>query len=255
MTNALHQTCGRYERPASRRQFLARAGGGMGMLALAGLLKEDRLLAEGPANPLAPKAAHFPAKAKSVIWLFMEGGPSAVDVFDPKPELDKNNGKKIDINVFFGNPGPLMKSPFKFAQYGECGAWVCEKYTNVAKHVDDIAFIKSCFSESDNHVPALYQINTGIPRPGFPAAPMPIISQGRSRGRPGLAAVRWGKRPIRSGTRWLILCRKRMRTGFSFMRISMFIRCGITVHRRRQMSLPSHFITCYSRRTGRRMAS
>jgi hypothetical protein len=91
-------------------------------------------------------------------------------VFDPKPELDKNNGKKIDINVFFGNPGPLMKSPFKFAQYGECGAWVCEKYTNVAKHVDDIAFIKSCFSESDNHVPALYQINTGIPRPGFPAA-------------------------------------------------------------------------------------
>ena len=141
------------------------------MLALAGLLDDNKLLAEEEqASPLAPKPPHFAAKAKAVIWLFMEGGPSAVDVFDPKPELDKNHGKKFDINVFFGNPGPLMKSPFKFAQYGECGASVCEKYTQVAKHVDEIAFIKSCYSESDNHVPALYHINTGIPRPGFPAA-------------------------------------------------------------------------------------
>jgi hypothetical protein len=162
--------CNRVQPIVNRRELLARAGGGMGLLALSSLLGEQSLRANETPSPLAPKPSHFPAKAKAVIWLFMEGGPSGVDVFDPKPELDKNNGKKIDINVFFGNPGPLMKSPFKFAQYGQSGASVCEKYTQVAKHVDDIAFIKSCYSESDNHVPALYQINTGIPRPGFPAA-------------------------------------------------------------------------------------
>ena len=123
-----------------------------------------------PADPLAPRPPHFPPKAKSVIWLFMEGAPSAVDLFDPKPELDKNHGKRVEIDVFNGNPGPLMKSPFEFRRYGESGAWVCEKYPNVAKHVDDIAFIKSCFTESNDHVPALYQINTGISRPGFPTA-------------------------------------------------------------------------------------
>ena len=123
-----------------------------------------------PTKPAALQPPHFPAKAKSVIWLFMEGAPARVDLFDPKPELDKSDGKKIEIDVFNGNPGPLMKSPFKFQQYGECGAWVCEKYPNVARHVDEIAFIKSCYTESDDHVPALYQINTGIARPGFPTA-------------------------------------------------------------------------------------
>ncbi|HEV8378150.1 MAG TPA: DUF1501 domain-containing protein, partial [Tepidisphaeraceae bacterium] len=121
-------------------------------------------------NPLAVRAPHFAPKAKSVIWLFMEGAPSAVDLFDPKSELDKNNGKKISIDVFNGNPGPLMKSPFSFKQYGKSGAWVCDKYTNVAKHVDDIAFIKSCFTESNDHVPALYQMNTGVARAGLPTA-------------------------------------------------------------------------------------
>jgi hypothetical protein len=171
MNEQISYPCGKLKLVANRRELLARAGGGMGMLALAGLLGDNNLLArEERGSPLAPKPPHFAPKAKAVIWLFMEGGPSGVDVFDPKPELDKNHGKKIDINVFFGNPGPLMKSPFKFAQYGECGAWVCEKYTHVARHVDEIAFIKSCYSESDNHVPALYHINTGIPRPGYPAA-------------------------------------------------------------------------------------
>jgi len=121
-------------------------------------------------NPLAPRKGHFPPKAKSVIWLFMEGAPSAVDMFDPKPELTKRDGQRIEIDVFNGNPGPLMKSPFSFKQYGDSGAWVCEHYQNVAKHVDDFAFVKSFYSESNDHVPALYQINTGIPRPGFPSA-------------------------------------------------------------------------------------
>ena len=144
----------------------------MGMMALAGLLDQQRLLANepDPTNPLASRDPHYAPKATSIIWLFMEGGPSGVDIFDPKPELDRRDGERTDIKTFNPNPGPLMRSPFKFERYGECGQWVCEKYTNVARHVDEIAFIKSCYTESDNHVPALYQINTGIPRPGFPSA-------------------------------------------------------------------------------------
>lgn len=136
------------------------------MVALADLLIQEA----ARAGPLAPKATHFPAKAKAVIWLFMEGAPSGFDLFDPKPELDKNDGKKVKIDVFNGNPGPLMKSPFKFRRHGQSGAWVCDQYPGVAKHVDKMAFVKSLHTESNDHVPALYQINTGIPRPGFPSA-------------------------------------------------------------------------------------
>jgi uncharacterized protein DUF1501 len=164
--------CGRFESIVNRRHFLQRAGAGFGSMALMDMLAGQGLLAADSAidGPLTPRTLHFPAKAKSVIWLFMEGAPSAVDTFDPKPELTKRDGQKIQINVFNGNPGPLMKSPFQFKQYGQCGAWVCEKYPHVARHVDDFAFIKSLHSESNDHVPALYQINTGIARPGFPSA-------------------------------------------------------------------------------------
>ena len=173
-----HQHCGRFEPVVSRRDFLKKAGAGFGMLALADLFAQNGLLAAeslatkaaDALNPLAPKAPHYAAKVKSVIWLFMEGAPSAVDMFDPKPELTRRDGQRINIDVFNGNPGPLMKSPFSFKQYGQSGAWVCEHYPHVAQHVDDFAFIKSCYSESNDHVPALYQINTGISRPGFPSA-------------------------------------------------------------------------------------
>lgn len=147
------------------------------MIGIANLLAEENLLAapqsensSAPETSLHPRIGHFPAKVKSVIWLFMEGAPSAVDMFDRKPELDKRDGATTDIQAFFGNPGPLMKSPFSFRQYGECGQWVCDKYTNVARHVDKMAFIKSCHSESNDHVPAIYQINSGLARPGFPTA-------------------------------------------------------------------------------------
>jgi hypothetical protein len=168
--------CGRVG-PAviNRREFLQRAGAGFGVLALAGLLERDGLLAaESPAvaGPLVPKSGHHPARAKSVIWLFMEGGPSSMDTFDPKPELDKHHGEqpKEAIATFFGNPGPLMKSPFTFKQYGESGAWVSEILPYNAQHVDDIALIKSCWAESPAHGPAMYQINTGMIRMGFPSA-------------------------------------------------------------------------------------
>src|SRR3954463_8006623 len=173
MSTDPHQHCGRYARPRSRREFLARAGAVFGALALADLLCGSASAADDvrdAAAPLAPRAPHFAPRAKSVIWLFMEGAPSAVDLFDPKPELDRSDGKRVAIDVFNGNPGPLMKSPFSFARHGQSGAWVCDKYPNVARHVDDFAFVKSCFTESNDHVPALYQMNTGVARAGLPTA-------------------------------------------------------------------------------------
>jgi len=171
---ATHRCPRRLTGYANRREFLRRVGGGLASLALADLLAQNGLLAvEGaaPKSPLAPRAGHFPARAKSVIWLFMEGGPSGFDLFDPKPELDKRSGQRVDnIETHFGNPGPLMASPFSFQQYGQSGAWVCDRYRSLAAHVDDIAFIKSVHAESPNHAPAMYQMNTGLTRPGFPSA-------------------------------------------------------------------------------------
>ncbi len=159
---------------SSRRKFLARAGGGFGLLALAGLLEKEGLLAApSAANPLAPKQAHFDAKAKSVIWLFMNGGPSHVDTWDYKPELEKRHGQELKgfdktTGFFVNQVGPLMKSPFKFRQHGQCGAWVSDIFPHLAKHVDKMAFLHSCWTDSNNHSPALFKINTGMARMGFP---------------------------------------------------------------------------------------
>jgi len=159
---------------ANRREFLRRAGGGAGLLALAGLLDQERLLGGEPyRNPMAPRPGHFPAKAKSVIWLFMNGGPSQVDTWDYKPELAKADGKELEgfdknTGFFTDQVGPLMRSPFKFQQHGQCGAWVSELFPNMARHVDKMAFLYSCWTDSNNHSPALFKINTGMSRMGFP---------------------------------------------------------------------------------------
>ncbi len=167
----------------SRRRLLAQAGGGAGLLALAALLSDEGLLrADEPAralagdpklNPLAARDGHFPGKAKSVIWLFMNGGPSQVDTWDYKPALEKYDGKPLEgfdknTGFFTGNVGPVMKSPFQFAQHGKCGAWVSEIFPKMAEHVDDMAFIHSCYTGSNNHSPALFMMNTGVARMGFP---------------------------------------------------------------------------------------
>jgi hypothetical protein len=167
---------------SSRRDFLRRTGSGMGLLALAALLDKEGLLVPpagaapppSPAlNPLAPHSGHFPAKARSVIWLFMNGGPSQVDTWDHKPELEKLHGKELpgfdkNTGFFTDQVGPLMKSPFSFARHGKSGTWVSEIFPNMARHVDDMAFIYSCFTQTNNHSPALFQINTGMSRMGFP---------------------------------------------------------------------------------------
>src|SRR5262249_4927028 len=143
-------------------------------VALAGLLEREGLLAKPQAvNPLAARESHFPAKAKSVIWLFLNGGPSQVDTFDYKPELAKRDGQELkgfdkNTGFFTEQVGPLMKSPFKFARHGECGAWVSDLFPHMARHVDKMAFLYSCWSDSNNHSPALLKINTGMTRMGFP---------------------------------------------------------------------------------------
>jgi hypothetical protein len=170
---------------ADRRAFLQRTGSAFGLTALSALLSDQHLLAETPSlathnsplatplNPLAPKRSHFRAKAKSVIWLFMNGGQSHVDTWDYKPALEKADGQELkgfDKNTgFFANSvGPLMKSPFKFARHGKSGTWASEIFPGLSRHVDDMAFIHSCFTQTNNHSPALFEANTGMSRMGFP---------------------------------------------------------------------------------------
>jgi hypothetical protein len=165
----------------SRRNLLARAGGGAGLLALSALLADEGLLsrsAQGATNdpslnPLAPRRPHFAGKTKSVIWLFMNGGPSQVDTWEYKPTLEKMDGKPLEgfdknTGFFTGQVGPVMKSPFQFAQHGQSGAWVSEIFPKMAEHVDDMAFMHGCFTGSNNHSPALFMMNTGTTRMGFP---------------------------------------------------------------------------------------
>jgi Protein of unknown function (DUF1501) len=171
----------------SRRELFRRAGGGFATLALAGLLEQQGLLGLTPLsaragelpgkalNPLAPRQPHFPARAKAVIWLFMNGGPSQVDTWDYKPELARRDGQALEgfdknTGFFTEQVGPVMKSPFAFARHGECGAWVSEIFPHMARHVDKLAFVRSCWTESNNHSPALFMINTGMTRMGFPCA-------------------------------------------------------------------------------------
>ncbi len=148
------------------------------MLGMASLLQNEGLLAapgSGKINPLLSKNPHFPARAKSVIWLFINGGPSQVDTWDYKPELAKYDGKELEgfdkQTGFFANQvGPLMKSPFEFKQYGECGKHVSSLFPALSQHVDKMAFIHSGHTESNNHSPALFMMNCGLPRMGYPCA-------------------------------------------------------------------------------------
>ncbi|MFM8579426.1 MAG: DUF1501 domain-containing protein [Planctomycetaceae bacterium] len=157
----------------SRRRVLARAGAGFGLLGLGGLLAEQQVEAAVDTDPLAPRSGHFPGRAKSVIWLFINGGPRQVDTFDYKPELERRDGQELpgfdrNTGFFAGAVGGLMKSPFTFSRHGESGAWVSSLFPRLAAHVDSMAFLKGCWTDSNNHAPALLKINTGVSRMGFP---------------------------------------------------------------------------------------
>ena len=172
MKNMNH--CGRIQNVSTRRALLQRAGGGIGMLALNSLLNQNSIGSQNNSiNPLASKKPHHKAKAKNVIWLFINGGPSHVDTWDYKPGLVKADGQKLDgfdkTTGFFDNAvGPLLKSPFEFKQHGQSGMWASSLFPNLSKHVDKMAFIKSFHTQSNNHSPALFMANTGVTRMSHP---------------------------------------------------------------------------------------
>jgi len=159
----------------SRRELLQRLGGGLAGLAFADLLSRQGLLAATPTKngPLAPKPQHFPAKAKAVISIFCYGGVSQVDTFDPKPLLLQRQGETMtgvgEVRATMGTPGGLMPSPWKFQKHGQCGMDVSELFPHVARHVDDLALIRSMHALSPAHGPALFQMNTGSILAGHPS--------------------------------------------------------------------------------------
>lgn len=159
----------------NRREFLFKAGGGLGGLALAAMLQQDGLLAAPSINPLAVKKPHHPAKAKSVIFMFMVGGPSPVDLFDPKPELEKWRGKPLPESLgkfpsqFTKGDSGLLPSARKFQKHGKSGQWVSDLMPNLATCVDDIAFLKGCWCNSSVHAPAIYELHTGRILMGHPS--------------------------------------------------------------------------------------
>jgi hypothetical protein len=164
----------------TRREMLWEAGAGFTGLALAGLLGKDGGLAAdaadaargGPGNPLAPKRPMLPARAKSVIFLFMYGGPSQVDTFDYKPELYKLDGKTIPIKTFGRggkkNEGRVVGPKWKFQRHGQSGKWVSDLFPHLATRVDDIAFLHSMTADSPIHGSAMLQMNTGKILSGSP---------------------------------------------------------------------------------------
>jgi hypothetical protein len=154
-----------HETPHSRRDFLARAGGGLGLLALASLTERAAARNE-PAT--SAHTAHHRATAKSVIWVFLDGGPSHIDLFDPKPELTKLDGKPLPGS--FKRPvtamgktafTPLLGTKRKFKQHGQSGLWVSDWYPEIATCADDLAVLKGCHANGLNHVGSVCQMNTG----------------------------------------------------------------------------------------------
>jgi hypothetical protein len=174
-TKPVNTFCGR-----TRREFLWEAGGKFTAVALAGLLEQEflqrqSLAADGATplpNPLAPKDSQFPAKAKSVIFLFMYGGPSHIDTFDYKPNLYGMDGKTVPIKTFGRggkkSEGRVVGPKWKFRQYGQSGKWVSDLFPHLATCVDDIAFIHSMYADSPIHGSAMLMMNSGRLLSGHP---------------------------------------------------------------------------------------
>jgi hypothetical protein len=169
----------------SRRRFLCQLGAGFGTLAMEAMLRQElRAATRGqrpaidPLHPLTPRMPHFAPRAKSVIFLYMVGGPSQVDTFDYKPELQRHSGQPLPAslretlqkskfsNVTHTCDDKLLASPYAWSQYGDSGAWVSELFPHIARHVDDLCFIHSMQADSNNHAPASYQMHTGDVRVG-----------------------------------------------------------------------------------------
>lgn len=163
----------------NRREFLLQAGGGLGGIALSYLLARDGYAADkkppASANPLAVRQPHFPGKAKSVIFMFMVGGPSQMDLFDPKPDLVKWQGKPLPasfgkpVSQFTNGETPLLASTRQFPKRGKSGMYVSDLMPHLAECADDICFLKSCWCTSTVHAPAMYELHSGRVNMGYPS--------------------------------------------------------------------------------------
>jgi hypothetical protein len=161
--------CRRFFQPLSRREMLAHCANGFGVVALAGLLYDSGRSQPGPMSPRQP---HFPAKARSVIFLYMDGGPSQMDTFDPKPRLDREHGQPPRFRVEptqFNNNGNVLKSPWHFRRYGQSGIPVSDLFPFTARHVDDMAIVRSVVSNFSEHTNANYFLHTGNGQQGRPS--------------------------------------------------------------------------------------
>ena len=176
--------CGRFRSPGmTRRSVLKNAACGFGSVALAGLLADKNYAGllgghngieddSRSSDPLSPRDSHFAPKAKNIIYLYMDGGPSQIDTFDPKPLLAKEHGKPFKMKIEptqFNAIGNTLKSPWKFKKYGESGIPVSELFPHVAKHVDDMAIIRSMTSDFSEHTNANYFLHTGNGFQGRPS--------------------------------------------------------------------------------------
>jgi uncharacterized protein (DUF1501 family) len=167
----------------TRRLFLANAGNGIGMLALASLLQQDRLLASGAAapvvtDPLLPRAPHFAPKAKSCIFIYLEGAPSQIDLFDQKPKLRELHGQKLpesftkEVRFAFiqKESATILGSPREFTRHGKCGMELADLWPHLGQCADDLCLIRSMHTDQFNHHPGQLMMNTGFPTLGRPAA-------------------------------------------------------------------------------------
>jgi hypothetical protein len=195
----------------SRRELLVRSGMGLGLAGLVGVLADDGSLARaaetgGYANPMAPKAPQFPARAKHVIHLFMNGGPSHLDTFDPKPSLAKYAGQSLPTENLKTErkTGAAFPSPFKFQKYGQSGIEVSELFSHVAESIDEIAVIRSMHADVPNHEPSLMLMNCGesrLVRPSMGA----WVTYGlgtENQNLPGFLVMCPGGYPIKDAENW-----------------------------------------------------
>ena len=166
--------CHHYDQPASRREFLQRAGAGCGALAFAALSGHS-LLASASSNPVAAKIPHRLGRAKNVIWLFMEGGPSHLDLFDPKPLLNRLAGQPLPDSferpvTAMGEVGsPLLESRRQWKQHGQSGLWISDWFPQHSRIADELCVIRSCVSDGINHAGGVCQMNTGSVFGGRPS--------------------------------------------------------------------------------------
>lgn len=191
-----------------RRELLSRAGIGLGMLGLSGLLSDEGLLhaaATDSEQPLRPKRPHFPPRATRVVHFFLNGGPSHIDTFDPKPLLQRYAGQPLPQSfVTERKTGGAMPSPFSFKRYGESGLEVSELFSHTAQHADDIAVIRSMVAQVPNHEPSLMLMNCGDsvqPRPSFGSWLMYGLGT-VNQNLPGFVAMCPGGYPVKGSANW-----------------------------------------------------